>query len=487
MTTEFPKNFMWGGATAANQYEGAWNVDGKGDSTADHYTGATNETNRMFNEHIVADTYYPSHDASDGYHHIDEDIKLMAGMGFKSYRMSIAWTRIFPNGDDATPNQAGLDFYRHMFEELRKYDIEPIVTLSHYEMPYHLSATYGGWLDRRVIDFYVKYATTVFNEYKDLVKYWLTFNEINVPILAGGAVSLGLPMTEGQPMMNMQQSPEELSDALNALHHQFVASAKTVQIGHAINPDFQIGCMIAGQVSYPLTSDPKDVLKAQFQNRLANYYSGDVQVRGDYPAFANRYWAEHNVTMDITDEDRRILKAGTVDYYSFSYYCSSAETADPTKQVSTGNMSFGTENPYLKYSEWGWATDADGLRWYLNDLTDRYQIPLMIVENGLGARDELTADGKIYDDYRIDYLRDHIAAMAEAIKDGVDLIGYTSWGWIDITSAGTGQMAKRYGYVYVDRDDDENGDFKRIPKKSYHWYKHVIETNGAELDPELDY
>ena len=479
--TEFPKNFLWGGATAANQYEGAWNVDGKGISTADLLLGGTYDKPRIFTKEVKDGAYYPSHEGSDFYHHYQEDIKLLAGMGYKTYRMSVAWARIFPNGDDAAPNQKGLDFYRHVFEECHKYGIEPLVTISHYEMPYHLTEAYGGWGSRKVIDFYVKYAQTLFNEYKGLVKYWLTFNEINIGMMFGGYMSLGLPIKDGAAPFNPNMSDEDIQNNLQGLHHQFVASALAVKIGHKIDSNNMIGCMIAGNVNYPLTSNPDDVLKAQLANEINNYYCGDVQVRGAYPHFAQRFWDEHNVKLNITAEDSEVLKEGTVDYYTFSYYSSNALTTDESKGSAAGNFSTGVKNPYLKYSEWGWAMDPKGLRWYLNDVYGRYGIPVMVVENGLGARDKVEADGSINDDYRIEYLKGHIEQMKEAIKDGVDLIGYTPWGCIDLVSAGTGQMAKRYGFVYVDRDDEQKGDFSRTPKKSYYWYKQVIESNGENL------
>lgn len=486
--TTFPKNFLWGGATAANQYEGAWLEDGKGESTADHLLGGTHETPRRFVENAHQSGYFPSHDAADGYHHTEADIKLMADMGFKLYRLSIAWTRIFPNGDEKEPNRAGLDYYRQVFALCRRYSIEPLVTISHFEMPYHLTKAYGGWENRQLIDFYVNYATTLFKEFSGQVKYWLTFNEINIGFLLGGYMSLGMPVPDGAvPLALETPSDADVQAAVQALHHQFVASAKAVQIAHAIDPNNQVGCMIAGGVTYPLTASPADVLLAQQTNELHNFYCGDVQVRGAYPAFAKRYWAEHHVNLDVDEADAATLMAGKVDFYSFSYYSTSAETADPAKREATGNMSFGVKNPYLKYSEWGWSTDPSGLRWYLNVVNSRYQIPMMVVENGLGAVDEITVDGKIYDDYRIDYLKQHMEAMSDALADGVDLIGYTTWGWIDIVSAGTGQMAKRYGFVYVDRDDEQQGDYARTPKKSYYWYKGVIANNGSNLDPEIQY
>ncbi|WP_125702298.1 glycoside hydrolase family 1 protein [Lacticaseibacillus daqingensis] len=481
MATHFPKGFLWGGATAANQYEGAWQADGKGDSTADHLLGGSVTQPRRFAEDAEQPGYFPAHVASDGYHHTEADIKLMADMGFSVYRLSIAWTRLFPKGDEREPNQAGLDYYRRVFELCRQNGIEPLVTLSHFELPYHLTAAYGGWGDRRLIDFYVHYATTVLREYAGLVRYWITFNEINIGFLLGSYLSLGLPVPDGAVPISTTQTDAALQASLTALHHQLVASAKVVQIAHALDPANQVGCMIAGMVAYPLTAAPADVLLAQRANELNNFYCGDVQVRGHYPAMAKRYWQEHDIQLTVTDADAAVLAAGTVDFYSFSYYSSGTETADADKRELTGNMSVGVKNPYLTYSEWGWSTDPTGLRWYLNTLTSRYELPLMVVENGLGAVDTLTAAGTIEDDYRIAYLREHIQAMSDAIADGVNLIGYTIWGWVDLVSAGTGQMAKRYGVVYVDRDDTGQGTFRRLPKKSYAWYKRVIASNGADL------
>ncbi|MFC6182620.1 glycoside hydrolase family 1 protein [Lactiplantibacillus daowaiensis] len=486
-TTHFPDGFLWGGATAANQYEGAWQADGKGESMADHLLGGTFEKRRRFAANAHQAGYFPSHEASAGYHHTEEDIKLMAGMGFKVYRLSVAWTRIFPNGDETEPNRAGLAYYRHVFELCHQYDIEPLVTISHFEMPYQLTVRYGGWANRHLIDCYVNYATTLFKEYAGLVKYWLTFNEVNIGFLLGGHTSLGLPMVDGRPSILGEQDDTQTQLSLQALHHQLVASAKAVQIAHALDPNNLVGCMIAGQVTYPLTADPADVLLAQRVTELNNFYCGDVQVRGNYPSFAKRYWDEHHVTLAMLPEDLVTLKAGTVDFYAFSYYSSSAETTDPTQREFTGNLSFGVKNPHLKYSEWGWSTDPSGLRWYLNTVNSRYQLPMMVVENGLGAVDTVTEDNKIYDDYRIDYLKQHIESMAAALTDGVNLIGYTAWSWIDIVSAGTGQMGKRYGLVYVARDDTQQGDYHRIPKKSYYWYKRVIASNGTNLDVSIDY
>ena len=410
-------------------------------------------------------------------------------MGFKCFRFSINWGRIFPNGDDEKPNEAGLAFYESVIDECRKYDIEPLITLCHYEIPWNIVTKYNGFASREVIDLFVKYATTCFERYKDKVKYWLTFNEINIACLGEGGIGnlYGLGIMDPEdvnadhriPLTELKSNPQI---TFEALHNEFVASALAVKAGHEINPDFMIGNMIAHSTIYPLTSNPKDILAAQQRDDILNNLCGDVQVRGEYPDFAYRYFKDHGIDCSfITEEDKKIIKEGTVDFYTFSYYASNCITVDENAETTAGNMMKGVKNPYLKASDWGWQIDPDGLRYTLNKLHGRYpHTPLMIVENGLGAFDTVTEDGKIHDDYRIDYYRPHIEAMKEAIADGVPLIGYTTWGCIDLVSAGTGQYAKRYGFIYVDRHDDGTGDFSRSKKDSFDYYNHVIETNGEE-------
>ena len=475
----FSKDFLWGGATAANQFEGGWNLDGKGISTSDMLTSGTHAMPRKITKETIYGLNYPSHEAIDFYHRYKEDIRLFAEMGFKVFRMSIAWTRIFPNGDDKEPNEAGLKFYDDVFDELKKYNIEPLVTISHYEMPFNLTKKYNGWASREVIDFFVNYCNVIFNRYKDKVKYWLTFNEINCgtkPV--GGYLSLGI-LNEGTEDLLHQNDNKQIR--FQALHHQFVASAKAVKLGHSINKDFKIGCMIAYMTKYPYTCNPDDILLTQKMDQLANDLCGDVHVRGEYPFFAKRYFEENNIVLDITEEDKKILKEGTVDYYTFSYYMSNCESAEGGKDKVSGNLVSGIKNPYLKASDWGWQIDPKGLRYVLNKLYGRYNIPLMVVENGIGAFDKVEEDGSINDDYRIEYLKDHIIQMKEAVKDGVDLIGYTPWGCIDLVSASTGEMEKRYGFIYVDKDNAGEGTLDRKKKKSFEWYKNVIKTNGEEL------
>lgn len=477
---KFPEGFLWGGSTAANQLEGGYNEGGKGLSIADVLTAGTNTTPRRITPVLEDGTYYPNHEAIDFYHRYKEDIKLFAEMGFKTFRMSIAWSRIFPNGDDEKPNEEGLKFYDDVFAELKKYNIEPLVTISHYETPFNLAKKYNGWADRRLVDFYVKYCEVIFNRYKNVVKYWLTFNEINALTMPFGTFMAGaiMPDEDGEISNNIKDN-EQLR--YQALHHQFIASAKAVKLGHDINKDFKIGCMIAYMCSYPLTCNPEDVLLAQQKDNLNNFLCSDVQVRGAYPGFAKRYFAEKNINIVMEENDEQILKEGCVDFYTFSYYMSNCVSADPNQEEIGGNLVMGLKNPYLKSSDWGWQIDPKGLRWVLNNIYNRYQIPVMVVENGLGAVDVIEEDGSINDDYRIDYLREHIKEMKEAIADGVNLIGYTPWGCIDLVSASTGEMKKRYGFIYVDKDNEGNGTLNRLKKKSFYWYKKVIETNGEDL------
>ncbi|EJY9454114.1 glycoside hydrolase family 1 protein [Listeria monocytogenes] len=479
---QFPKGFLWGGATAANQVEGAYDADGKGLSTADMVKFIPKEERTQDHaldvskaeiEAIIAgkvEGRFPKRDGVDFYHHYKEDIALFAEMGFKTFRLSLNWARIFPNGDDKEPNEKGLEFYDKVFDELLKYDIEPLVTLSHYETPLNLTLKYNGWADRRVIGFFTNYAETVFKRYKNKVKYWLTFNEINVISLSA--------YTGGGVLLEDAKNPLELS--YQAGHHQFVASALATKLAHEIIPGSQVGCMLARMATYPATNNPDDILKAQCENQQ-NLFFTDVHARGEYPSFMNRFFQENDIHIVKEVGDDEILKAHTVDFISFSYYMSLSATASPEGDRSAGNLMGGVKNEYLESSDWGWQIDPKGLRWTLNDLYSRYELPLFIVENGLGAYDTVEEDGKIHDDYRIDYLRKHIEQMKEAIADGVDLIGYTSWGPIDLVSASTSEMSKRYGFIYVDQDDWGKGTLERSRKDSFFWYKKVIETNGEDL------
>lgn len=478
----FPKGFFWGGATAANQCEGAWNIDGRGDSVADHFTGGNRQTPRYFTNQIDENKYYPSHEAVDFYHHYKEDIRLFAEMGFNMYRMSISWTRIFPNGDEEKPNRKGIEFYRSVFTELRKHNIEPMVTISHYDVPFYIAKKYGGWKNRRFIDFYLNYCRVIFEEFGSFVKYWLTFNEINVLSNGyGDIMAAGMLPEEDCPVFYTKETSATKSRRFQALHHQFLASAKAVLMGKKMNPDFKFGCTIAATLPYAYTCNPKEQLLTQKALNLKNYFCGDVLCRGAYTPMAKRFFEEENISIEILEEDAETLKQGIVDFYAFSYYMSSCISTDPTLTKGSGNMTEGIMNPYLETSDWGWQIDSEGLRYYLNEVYGRYHIPVMIVENGLGANDE-AENGKISDSYRIAYMKSHIEQMNEAVKDGVELMGYTSWGGIDLVSLSTGEMKKRYGFIYIDKNNDGSGSLKRYKKESFDWYKKVIASNGEALE-----
>ena len=469
------KDFLWGGAVAAHQVEGAWNVGGKGISIADVMTDGTKERARKITPGIMDGHFYPNHDAIDFYHHYPQDIQLFAEMGFKCFRTSIAWTRIYPQGDDCAPNEEGLAFYDALFDELLKYGIEPVVTLSHFEMPWSLVERFGGWRDRALIDFFTTFSVTVMERYKNKVKYWMTFNEINNQQILDNPIyaftNSGIIYGEGEDRQEV---------VYQAAHYQLVASAKVVEAGRKINPDFHIGCMIAATPNYPLTSDPLDNLLAQRENEKQLFFT-DVHVRGAWPSWVRKEWENRGYEIDVTEDDLSVLKRGTVDYIGISYYLSNTlsacERGERLKDNLLGDNHL-VKNPYISSTEWGWSVDPVGLRYYLNMLNNRYGLPIFIVENGFGANDVLTQDG-VDDLERIGFLSLHIEEMKKAIEcDGVDVMGYTIWGCIDLVSFTTGEMKKRYGLIYVDRDNAGNGSGARRKKRSFDWYKKVIATNG---------
>ena len=472
-STRFPEGFLWGGAIAANQCEGAVLEDGKQWSIADAMP------NGVFRDPVIPPPeFYLKQEAIDFYHRYKEDIALFAEMGFKVFRFSLSWSRIFPTAEETEPNEKGLQFYDRILDELEKYEIVPLVTISHYEMPLALSEKYGGWTDRKLIDLYLKFADTVFRRYKDRVKYWITFNEINMIIHApfnGG----GLLPKDGKAVT--------LQEMYQGAHYQLVASALATKMGHEINQDFQIGCMVAGAPVYQLTSSPDDAVAAMWKERKTLFYT-DVQCRGYYPNYMKRYFKENGIQLEITQEDEKALK-DTVDFVSISYYSSDCATADDSDVMTTrGNIANTVKNPCLHLNEYGYQIDPVGLRYILNQLYDRYQLPIFIVENGVGAKDELVPDGNgsytVNDLYRIDFLKEHLLQVKEAIEDGVDVIGYTSWAPIDLVSQSEHSIEKRYGYIYVDRDDQGEGTLERYRKKSFYWYRDVIGTNGEKLtDP----
>ena len=486
----FPDNFLWGGSTAANQIEGAWNIDGKGPSVADvqlfrnpqsfaelnNVRGNTAIDDEMINNALksASITDYPKRHGIDFYNRYKEDIALFAEMGFKAYRFSIAWSRIFPNGDDDIPNEQGLQFYENVIKECLKYQIEPIVTLSHYEIPLHLCTKYNGWYNRRTIGFFQKFVESVVTRFGKNVKYWLTFNEIDSilrhPFMTGGLIEPRFSDKEFQSVL------------YQAMHHQLVASAKVTKYIHDMFPSSKIGCMTTKLTYYPFTCNPADILATQQKMRQV-YAFADVQVFGKYPTYLTTKFKNENIEVVMTNEDLKILSQNTVDFVSFSYYQTSCVAADEANlELTSGNTTIGVKNPYLPSSEWGWQLDPTGLRISLNDLYERYRKPLMIVENGLGAKDVLSDNGEVHDEYRISYLKQHIQAMHDAIyKDGVELWGYTPWGPIDLLSNSTIQMSKRYGFIYVDLNDDGTGTYQRYRKDSFYWYKNVLKSNGSSV------
>lgn len=473
------ENFLWGGATAANQYEGGWKEGGRGIANVDVVPYGEDRFPVACGKKIMLECddehEYPSHEAVDFYHHWEEDLELLHEMGLKCFRFSIAWSRIYPTGEEAEPNEEGLKFYEKVIDRCVEYGIEPLISLVHFDAPLALTKKYGSWKNRIMVDLYVKYVKTVVSRFKGKVKYYLTFNEINM-LLHMPFMASGLIIEEGE---------NELQVKYTAAHHELVASALATKAAHEIDPDVMFGCMLAAGNTYANTCNPKDVMKSIEKDR-ENYFFIDVQARGYYPSYALKFFEKNQIQIDITEEDKEALK-NTVDFISFSYYSSRLTSADPEVNKATAGNVFATlKNPYLKASEWGWQIDPLGLRITLNSIYDRYQKPLFIVENGLGAKDELITlpDGTktVEDDYRIEYMREHIKCMIDAVdEDGVDLLGYTMWGVIDLVSASTGEMRKRYGFVYVDKDDEGNGTLQRYKKKSFDWYKHVIETNGREL------
>ena len=467
------EKFLWGGAISAHQCEGAYNIDGKKPATADTMLGGDLRTHwASFGNPIDANLYYPTHKAIDFYHRYKEDIALFKEMGFNALRLSIAWSRIFPNGglDDEKPNEQGLKFYDDLFDELLRNGIEPIVTICHYETPLALYEKYGGWTNREMIALFEKYCKVIFTRYKDKVKKWINFNEINSMMFVG---CLGPAIKIGR------NDPNYGKVIYQAGHYMMVAGAIATKLCHEIIPDAIMGAMLGGHKIYAYSCDPKDQLLAQFENEKQFYFI-DTMMNGEYPYFAKRMWRQYDISLDITEEDLQLLRENTCDYLSFSYYQSMAVSSDDTKKLAAGNMSSSAANPYLKSSEWGWQMDPTGLRIFMNELYSRYHKPLLIAENGLGAKDVLV-DDQVNDDYRIDYLRDHVAAFKQAMDDGVELMGYLPWGCIDLVSCSTGQMSKRYGFIYVDLDDDGQGTLNRYKKKSFYWYKKVIESDGKEI------
>jgi 6-phospho-beta-glucosidase len=473
---KFPKDFLWGGAVAASQTEGAWQLDGKGPNVSDihklpdevtyeelfGFSYTKEEIKKAIHDN---EGYYPKRHGIDFYHTYKEDIDLLSEMGFKCFRTSICWSRLFPKGNEKTPNERGLKFYDNLIDYLISKNIEPIITLSHYEMPTYLVLEYDGWYNPETIDFFINYCTVLLNRYKDKVKYWIVFNQINCAREWGEFLSLGLSknITENNHLNVVYQS----------VHHQFIASAKVKKLAKIINPEMMIGMMNSEEFACPETTKPEDCFAATWYNQMFNYFFSDVLLKGEYPGFALRYFKENNIQLTITDEERVLLKENTADFLSISYYFS--------KVISAENREKLLPNSNLPFNKWGWTYDPVGLRNSLNLYWDRYRIPIFIAENGIGFEDKLNEDGKIHDIYRIKCMSENITQLKEAINDGVNVFGYASWGPIDIVSASTGEMSKRYGYIYVDLNDKGLGSGKRIRKDSFYWYQEVISSNGSNL------
>ncbi len=487
------KEFLWGTSISAAQAEGGWNEGGRAPVQVDYADSGNAQTSgrRLFYRtaegtrdfvpgayamfphlpeggqyEFFDDIYYANHNASDFYHHYKEDIELMAEMGFSTFNTTISWARIFPQGVEGGINQEGIEFYRDMFRRLREHGIDPVITLYKYDEPVYFEKTYGGWSNRKMIDQFVEFARVCFTEYKDYVNKWMTFNEINVLLL----------------FRNLPHDQKTAQEKFEELHNQIVAAARAVKLAHQINPENKVGTMLAGQCSYPYTPDPEDVMFTykEFQDIFG--YSGDAMIRGAYPAFAKRMWEEEGVHLEISEEDKKDMMEGRSEFLGFSYYMSSCRTTHDDGTVSKGNIFTGIENPYLEKSEWGWQIDPVGFRYFMHLIYDRYNVPLLVIENGLGAKDKVEADGSIHDDYRINYHRAHIRQLKQAVDEGVDVMGYTTWGGIDLVSASTGQIEKRYGLIYVDMNDKGEGTFERKRKDSFFWYKKCIESNGEDLD-----
>ncbi len=483
----FPDDFMWGGAIAASQADGAWNEGGKGlDSQDLRYFNKQwsrqerdenrniNMTSEHFKEALKATdiTHYPFRWGIDFYHRYKEDLAMLAEMGLKVFRTSICWARIYPNGDDPEPNEEGLRFYEDLFQECRRHGMKVFATILHYDIPVSLITKYGGWKNRKLIDFYVRYAETLFKRLGSLVDYWLPFNEINC---ARFNPYNGCCLIQ-------DQEEDYMSAIFQCTHHQFLANALAIKCAKELLPDVKIGGMIARFTTYPATCRPEDVMQKVLDENYKNYFYTDVMARGKYPSYTQRMFEELNVHIHKEPGDDEILANNRVDFLAFSYYMSMVASTDPNYEKTGGNLVSGNRNPYLKKSAWGWQIDPIGLRISLNDMYDRYQLPIFIAENGIGAYDILSEDGHIHDDYRIDYLKTHIKQMKEAINDGVELMGYTMWGIIDIVSCGTIEMSKRYGVIYVDRDEEGKGSNRRYRKDSFFWYKKCIASNGEDID-----
>jgi len=470
-------DFFWGGSIAAHQTEGSWQVGGKGPAIMDFLTQGSKDKPREITETIKADLRYPSHQGIDFYNQYADDIKLFKEMGFTALRISFDWSRIFPLGDEREPNEEGLAFYDQVIDALLENDIEPIVTLYHFEMPVGLVKKYGGWSNRQLIDSYVHYCETVFRFFAKKVKYWVTFNEINHLDPQTPQSDIFTYLIAGRKYSTMANPAAELAQIG---YNMALASVKAVALAHAVNDENKVGCVFGLNPIYASDCQPDNVLQAFLENDR-DYYQIDAMTRGNFPKYKLKQYEGLGIDITIEADDAQAFATGKLDFIGLNYYMSSITSANVDTSQEEGLFG-GTKNPFLQQSDWGWAIDAVGIRYVLNYLYRKYELPILITENGLGAEDELAADGNIYDPYRIQYLREHIVAVQKAMsEDHVEVLGYLTWGPIDLVSATTGEMRKRYGFIYVDQDDHGNGTLKRIRKQSFFWYKKVIASNGADL------
>ena len=470
------EDFLWGGSIAAHQCEGAWREGGKGTAIMDLVTSGSHEVPREICKEIEDGKYYPSHKGIDFYHRYREDIGLFAQMGFKALRISVDWSRIYPLGDEETPNEEGIRYYTDVVDELRRHGIEPIITLYHFELPYHLVTEYGSWTNRKGIDFYLRYCGTMFKALKGKVRYWVTFNEMNHIDPATQASDIFTYMIAGLKFSEMEDPARTLA---TVGYNMTVAGVKAVELGHRIDPENQIGCVFGLQPVYAYDCRPGNAFRA-FQEMYRDFYQADAMCMGCFPRYKRKEYEKMGIFLDGVEEDAESFKNGVIDFIGVNYYSSSVGHHDGEDGEET--LFGGIQNPYLKQSRWGWAIDPEGLRYLLNAVYRKYGKPLIVTENGLGAVDTLKEDGTVDDSYRIEYLRLHLEQLKLAVEeDDVGCFGYLMWGPIDLVSATTGEMKKRYGFIYVDQDDDGSGSGTRHAKESFYWFKETIGSNGGNL------
>ena len=474
---ELNKTFLWGGSIAAHQCEGAWNEDGKGLALMDVVTSGDVDHDRIIHEKKQPGYYYPSETGIDFYHRYHEDIQLFAEMGFNTLRISIDWSRIYPNGDDEKPNPEGIKYYQNVIDALLEKHIEPIVTLYHFEMPLAIVEKYGSWTSRETIELYLRYCRTMFEALKGKVHYWVTFNEMNHIDSQMSLSDFFTYFVAGIKFSELKDAPQTLAICA---YHMTLASVRAIKLAHEVDSQNKVGCVFGLTPNYPYSCNPEDVMLS-YKRMTRDLYQIDAMCYGKFPEYKLREYQRLGIHLTVIEEDRRSFKDGKLDFLGINYYASEVSIAKETPDMKKAFFG-GVKNPYLVESDWGWSVDPIGLRYILNVVDKRYQLPIMITENGIGAVDTVEPDGSIHDTYRIEYLQQHLTTLKQAvIEDDVNCIGYLMWGPIDLVSATTGEMKKRYGFIYVDKHDDGSGSMKRIPKDSFYWYQDVIKTNGKNL------